>query len=229
MKMPAVMPGYPENVYCMIFGELEYPDMPPDAEDTLGHVIATTLSRLEAEIFLLSYKEKLSFANIGEKYDVTKESIRQIVYVAERKLRFANRNNIITMGKEAYLKSVIEANERKQKTYYERIAELKAMIRKQLDEITGCLAKVDELDRQARTQLPQALYSSIDCLGLSVRSWNCLIDSGIHTVKSIVDFGDLSRIRNMGQRSVQEVREKTAAYLSEQGCGDSYLRSYRTA
>jgi len=61
------------------------------------------------------------------------------------------------------------------------------------------------------------LSNSIDVLDLSVRSYNCLRRSGVHTVAQVASLSDeeLLGIRNLGVRSLAEIREKLTAYLAE--------------
>ena len=49
----------------------------------------------------------------------------------------------------------------------------------------------------------------IEELGLSVRSYNCLARSGHNTLADLIRCGqDLYKIRNLGKRSLKEIREK---------------------
>ena len=54
------------------------------------------------------------------------------------------------------------------------------------------------------------LDKQIEELDLSVRSYNCLMRAGIHTVRQLVDFSenDLLNIRNFGVKSIEEVKDK---------------------
>jgi DNA-directed RNA polymerase subunit alpha len=54
------------------------------------------------------------------------------------------------------------------------------------------------------------LDKQVEDLDLSVRSYNCLKRAGIHSVRQLVDFSenDLLNIRNFGQKSIEEVKEK---------------------
>lgn len=59
----------------------------------------------------------------------------------------------------------------------------------------------------------ESIYSTpLEQLELSARSYNCLKKEGVDTVEQLLELseGELSRIRNMGQKSVQEVKEKLA-------------------
>ena len=57
----------------------------------------------------------------------------------------------------------------------------------------------------------------IDVLDLSVRAYNCLKRGNIHTLQDLrlLDEEDLLKIRNLGQRAADEVREKFAAFERE--------------
>lgn len=61
------------------------------------------------------------------------------------------------------------------------------------------------------------LSDPIDVLNLSARSYNCLRRSGVHTVAQVASLSDeeLLGIRNLGVRSLAEIREKLTAYLAE--------------
>ncbi len=53
-------------------------------------------------------------------------------------------------------------------------------------------------------------YPSIEELELSVRAYNCLKREGIDTVEKLLEYAedDLLNIRNFGQKSIQEVKDK---------------------
>jgi len=140
MCTKAYMTGYPENVYCVIFGETEYPNMPPDAEETLEYLMGT-LTQREAEMLMFNYKDEMTYVEIGEKYGFSKERVRQIISKAIRKLRHHSRSKILSMGREAYLKLVVTASEEEKGRYYERISELEALIRKQIEATTAFPAR----------------------------------------------------------------------------------------
>ena len=57
----------------------------------------------------------------------------------------------------------------------------------------------------------------IDVLNLSIRSYNCLQRSDLRTVAQVATLSDeeLSAIRQLGPKTLAEIREKLAAYLSE--------------
>ena len=206
------MPQYPENIYCAIFSATEYPGLPVDADETLECVLGT-LTMLEADVLTRRYKYEMSCAEIAQKYNSREQRVTRIISRAMRRLRHPMRNKILSMGRDAYLNEVVAANEDAKTRYYGRICELEALIRKQVEEVA---ATQDNAVPQKRKQTWTAhvLSTGIERLGLSVRASNCLYRSGIRTLKDIAEFGDLQRIRNMGEVSVQEVEEKMTAFLT---------------
>lgn len=60
----------------------------------------------------------------------------------------------------------------------------------------------------------KALSMQVEELELSVRSYNCLKRAGINTVEELVKRteADMLKVRNLGKKSLQEVKEKLAEY-----------------
>ncbi|MGL5884910.1 MAG: DNA-directed RNA polymerase subunit alpha C-terminal domain-containing protein, partial [Bombilactobacillus sp.] len=56
------------------------------------------------------------------------------------------------------------------------------------------------------------LELTIEELDLSVRSYNCLKRAGINTVQELTDKteSDMMKVRNLGRKSLEEVKEKLA-------------------
>ena len=54
--------------------------------------------------------------------------------------------------------------------------------------------------------------TSIENLGLSIRSYNCLIRAGINTAEDLLMLSDddITHIRNVGRKSAEEIRQKIA-------------------
>lgn len=68
------------------------------------------------------------------------------------------------------------------------------------------------LFRDVKIQSESVYNTPLEQMELSARSYNCLKKEGVDTVEQLLELSedDLSRIRNMGQKSVQEVKEKLA-------------------
>ena len=88
--------------------------------------------------------------------------------------------------------------------------------------LTDHLALFASVQRPVREEKPacpvagdreRLLAMPIEELELSVRSYNCLKRAGINTVGELVEKSDeeMSKVRNLGKKSLDEVREKLAA------------------
>ena len=82
MNAPNEEFNYPENAYCDIFGGPN--DIPPNAEELLKYVLVT-LTEQESEIFMLKYKDNMTFEEIGE----------LVIAKILRKLRHPSRSRIL--------------------------------------------------------------------------------------------------------------------------------------
>lgn len=87
---------------------------------------------------------------------------------------------------------------------------------KVINEFMSLLIDLSEEDKpesifvETADKEPQDKFPTIDDLELSVRAFNCLRREKIDTVAKLLDYRieDLLQIRNFGQKSIQEVREK---------------------
>ena len=108
-------PFYPENIYCVVFGKPDFPNLPSDAEETLEYLMGT-LSQSEADLLMLRYRDGMTYAKIGESYgSLSGERTRQIIAKASRKLRHPSRSKILLIGREAYLNPVAAQNQENKK------------------------------------------------------------------------------------------------------------------
>ena len=70
----------------------------------------------------------------------------------------------------------------------------------------------DMMIEKEETQKEKKLEMTIEELDLSVRSYNCLKRAGINTVQGLTEKSeaDMMRVRNLGRKSLVEVKEKLA-------------------
>lgn len=215
-------PFYPESSYHAIFGPEV--NLPPDAEETLEYVLGT-LSKREADMFMLKYKDGLIYAKIGERCgSLSGGRVSQIIARAARNMRHPGRSKILLMGREAYLNSIAAVNEEKKRQYNERISALEELIKQQDKIIAHYQIKLHILNKQVHP-IHSVLPMEIDILDLSTRSWNALTRVGIKTIKNILDFGDLSKVPNMGQISVKEVQDKMKTLTKKYRLAEQQLPS----
>ena len=79
-----------------------------------------------------------------------------------------------------------------------------------LTESTGDLEIMVEKEEEQKDRLMEMTIEELD---LSVRSYNCLKRAGINTVEELTrrTEEDMMKVRNLGKKSLQEVKEKLAA------------------
>lgn len=84
--------------------------------------------------------------------------------------------------------------------------------------LTGRIAGVPETKGpEGKSELERILETPIEEMELSARSFNCLRRAGIHTVGDLVEKTEeeLSKVRNMGKKSLEEVKTKLALRVEE--------------
>lgn len=174
---------YPENIICAIWGEKDISNLELNADlDVLEERIEKMLDEIyprEKDVLHYRYKEQLTLQVIAKKYDLTVQRIRQIEAKALRKLRSPRRSDFIKTG--------IDIEIEKQKI-------------------------LEKVIKQKESTMQNMSFDRIriEHLELSVRSYNCLKRAGYNTLKDLLMMSDNDfwRVRNMGAKSIEEVKEK---------------------
>ncbi len=89
-----------------------------------------------------------------------------------------------------------------------------------LELFTGLTEEMDDMEIMVETEEEEQneiFETSIEELELSVRSSNCLKRAGINTVGELVEKteDDLMKVRNLGKKSLKEIKEKLSEYNLE--------------
>ena len=165
---------YPDNLLYDIFGgEWEFP-RPSDFDGSLEYVLHSLAER-ERRVLDFRYKDGLTFEEIGKRFCVTRERIRQIHAKALRKLRHPGRLNYLKYG----VSGVID-----RKTENAREAALASLPKPDKPEdIT-----LEELELSVRS------YNCLKRAGM-----NTLRDV------SEMTFDELCHVRNLGKHSLDEI------------------------
>ena len=76
--------------------------------------------------------------------------------------------------------------------------------------LTETAQNVQVMVEKEETHKEKTLEMTIEELDLSVRSYNCLKRAGINTVKELTDrtVSDMMKVRNLGQKSLEEIKLK---------------------
>lgn len=230
--LTAIAPGWPYTLIDAINGGDELIPVPisEEIQKNLEWVISERLTEREQEVIRYIYKDLMTLEEVGDKFDVGKERIRQIAKKAIRKLKYKGCIMYILLGKElAESDGDLIAMRAK---VSERLVEIKKleMVKKELDE-KGPESQYykDNIDEHVHI----GGLSEIDFLNLSVRSYNCLKRAGLHDVNKVraaIISGDILKVRNLGKRSIAEIIYKLEVYsrpfdADEITAFDSYVRA----
>ena len=198
--------SYPQNIIDIILGTKLYDiNTIPNLEENLEKAYDTLIPK-EKSFIIKRYKELLTYDELAAKYNLTRERCRQIIQKALRKLRHPSRLRMI-LGTKDFMDEIKEL-ERTIRNLEERI-EASQRLEKIHDD------RIEELKKQEKDISWSFLTVSIEELGLSTRSINCLkrLVNGWGREVSIEEItnhsiDDLYKVRNLGKKSVDEIVDK---------------------
>ncbi len=81
-------------------------------------------------------------------------------------------------------------------------------------DLTDATSDIEVMVEKEEKEKDKVLEMSIEELDLSVRSFNCLKRAGINTVEELIKKTeeDMMKVRNLGKKSLEEVKSKLAEY-----------------
>ena len=171
---PTTLP-YPDNLLYDIFGgEWEFP-RPADFDGSLEYVLHTLTER-ERRVLDFRYKDGLIFEEIGKRFCVTRERIRQIHAKSLRKLRHPDRLNYLKYGVSGVIARKVEKA---------REAALASLPK---PDIPKSDITIEELELSVRS------YNCLKRAGMNT----------LRNVSEMT-FDELCRVRNLGKKSVDEI------------------------
>ena len=194
---------WPYNLLDDIFGEWD--DVITDDQMTGLNRAINMLPERRYNAVMWYYYEGLTLREIGERYELSKERVRQLISEALHALRHPTHANLIRKG------SAGADAERE-------ILKRKAELEKEKDNLAAVEAELKRRTAQALNyaEVKAAVVNDvrdkrIADLGLSGRSYNCLSRAYIYTVGDLLDrarkgvHGGLSSIRALGAKSLREI------------------------
>jgi len=176
-------------------------------------VINAYPSARETRALLSYYKEQKLLKEIGQELGLTRERVRQIILLGLKKIK----NYILRYDAFIEKEAENELRERALKdlnAYRSKLVEefkAKGIISADMVAVFGEPTFVSEFDKlHGYTNLKNI---GIEELDLSTRSYNNLKRGGIYTLEDLAKkkVSDLYKIRNMGKKSVKEIKEKAKA------------------
>lgn len=170
---------YENKLYSDIFGiPVEEVVLPDDYKEAI-EIVLSQIDERQKQIILLRYKKHMTLEQCGFTMGISRERSRQLVAKALRRLRHPSRAKILGYGTSGYKAKM-----------QEREANLNEFKNGNFDLIGELL--VDDLD-------------------LPIRAYNCLKRAGSNTIKDvaeIVSSGKLLKVRNLGQKTFEEIVQR---------------------
>lgn len=181
--------------------------IPDDVTERLEEVISELPGDLPKVIFML-YRDGLTLKEAGEELQKSGERIRQLKERALRMLRNQRRTAFMLIGesgKEMYI-SRVRAEELREKAENDYTCRV---MRKEIERLDRLIYAKNKILKDEKERIPIEDWSTLG-INLSVRAFNALKKANVQTFGQLLamTYGDLKRIRNMGQKTADEVAEE---------------------
>lgn len=201
-------------VFCINSNEVV--SYPVDLKESVNHIL-TTLTMREQTVIKMRFGfddyNKMTFEEVGKEFKVTRDRIRQIEAKALRKLRHPNRSRILKYG-------LIEFNLEEKKEEI-KIIESRKLSEKALEEYKNNIKKMLETSEDPINKVIDVSSAiTIEELEFCVRTYNCLHRfAKLETLCDVLMMNntELMKIRNFGQKSLDEVNKKLNEFLADFG------------
>ena len=204
---------WPMNFTDHLFGFCEDSDrrLPDDYSGSLEYVLITMLTEVEQKAIRLRYQEGLTYREMSEVLGVERGKVEPILRKAFRKLRHPTRSRYLLYGVSGYLNRFCQRceettyNEGYQKGYQEGFAkgqeECGASTQAQQNPPVEECGTIQESDL-------------IDCLDLSVRTYNGLKMANINTIGELITKtrSEIFQLRNIGVRSLNDLERRLKVF-----------------
>lgn len=192
------------DVYCIKDRSIPIPD---DVTERFEEVIPNLPGNLPEVIFML-YRDGMTLQEVGAKFERSGERIRQLKNKALRMLRNQHRTAFMLMGEsgeEVYV-SRMRAEELREKAENDYACR---MMRKEIERLDRIIYAKNKILKDEQERIPIEEWSTLG-INLSVRAFNALKKANVQTFGQLLamTYGDLKRIRNMGQKTADEVAEE---------------------
>ena len=181
--------------------------IPDDVTERLTEVISELPGDLPKVMFLL-YRDGFTLKEAGEELQKSGERVRQLKERALRMLRNQRRTAFMLMGEtgeEVYI-SRVRAEELKEKAENDYTCR---MMHKEIERLDRLIYAKNKILKDEQERIPIEEWSTLG-INLSVRAFNALKKANVQTFGQLLamTYGDLKRIRNMGQKTADEVAEE---------------------
>ena len=210
-KVEGIVPtrSWAEDLFVEVYRvkDLSIP-IPDDVTERLTEVISELPGDLPKVMFLL-YRDGLTLKEAGEELGKSGERVRQLKEKALRMLRNQHRTAYMLLigesGEEVYI-SRMRAEELREKAENDYTCR---MMRKEIERLDRLIYAKNKILKDEKERIPIEEWSTLG-INLSVRAFNALKKANVQTFGQLLamTYGDIKRIRNMGQKTADEVAEE---------------------
>lgn len=209
---------YPETLLVQLNITAEeyenfYTEIIPNFETNFEKA-SVVLSPKEKTILLDYYQKLLTLNEIGKNWGLTRERIRIIIARALRKLSHVSVRRIFIQGIDKFNIISVEEKEKIIQEFKESMSvnAFEEWIKNQDQETIKKI--LDFTTAEFNKFKPSVKEIPIADLDFSVRTYNCLNRCKIKTLGDLLSKSDeqLEKIRNLGKKSLKEIKEKTSYY-----------------
>lgn len=216
--------AFPDNVLERL--DIEKDNMPEDFIATLYYLVYTSYKVLPTEendtamynsasaeieirnanIFMMYFKEYMTYSEIAVAYGITTERVRQLIEKQIQKLSLHTRRNVLEVGLNKYLCLQKIYNEKKwEQSGYDRA------YRNFQEAIRSMEVNADAAPTINLTDV------YVEEMNLSARAYNCLKRAGVTTVDDIIQMGNvnLRYVRNLGKQCYAEIVDQLVKRYGE--------------
>lgn len=168
------------------------------------------LNERESKLIHLYYENGMTYDEIANEIERTRERVRQVIAKGLRKLRHPSRSKCYSLQSWTKLNELIEENESSKK----EVAVLKLEYANLEDRIKQFYGSEEYQKFAQKMLIEEFMDSYIDILELPVRAYNCLTRYSRHilgnqhmTVRVITSmtFEQVYSIRNLGRKSIEDI------------------------
>lgn len=199
---------YPDNLLADIFGDdfktgKILSEKPYDFDATLDYVLGSCLSERGQKVIRMRYQKGMGYGDIAAILHMDSKNVHNAIQQPIRRLQHERIKQMLQNG----ISHFIESIRREDLNYHIKLVRESAVLDNEEKEL------VTQILKRKRVSVTHLDAVDIEKLDLSVRTYQLLKRGNINTVKDLIEEGSekLLKLRNMGPRSMEEIRQAVKA------------------
>lgn len=205
---------FPFNALEITMSEEEITNIPLSLIDDVEKLIMNSdvIKPRELDCFLKHFRDGITLEEIGKQLEVSRERVRQLCWLACKKLKHLILNYDKMVERERKLQQEKEQME-KLEEHRREIIEIFRQSGVYNEDMVIEFGTVEVCPSES-SYLKQTLNTTIEEMDLSVRSFNCLRRAGIQTLEDLTKHteNEMYKVRNLGKKSLREIKEKLLGF-----------------